>query len=323
MGTVEVLGDATRSGEWAAVRLLVDGDRIVRADAPGLDAALAGRTLIDAAKVGGEPLAVEALAAALGQVFVAEPDSRRVAVAMSSGVDSAVTLLRAAPNAIGVTLRLWQDPAGPSAERVCCSPDAVSAARATCHALGLPHVTLDLREEFRETVVAHFVSSYEAGDTPNPCTRCNGAFRFDALVAFATRAGRRSYAPGTTPASSTIAAVVSSLALPDANKDQSYMLASSIPRSGTASPFPLGWQTKEETRAEERARLAAARRPESKEACCLAGGDDRESWSGRAWRRRAVPIVDRRARPRRHEGYWRFAGAAAGIVVVAERPLRA
>ncbi len=68
---------------------------------------------------------------------------------MSGGVDSAVSLLRAAPNAIGVTLRLWQDPAGPSAERACCSPAAVSAARATCHALGVPHVTLDLREEFR------------------------------------------------------------------------------------------------------------------------------------------------------------------------------
>ena len=68
---------------------------------------------------------------------------------MSGGVDSAVALLRAAPNAIGVTLRLWLDPAGPSSERACCSPDAVIAARETCHRLGLPHVTLDLREEFR------------------------------------------------------------------------------------------------------------------------------------------------------------------------------
>ena len=41
----------------------------------------------------------------------------RIAVAMSGGVDSAVALLRAAPNAIGVTLRLWLDPAGPSSER--------------------------------------------------------------------------------------------------------------------------------------------------------------------------------------------------------------
>ncbi|MBA3381024.1 MAG: hypothetical protein H0T97_04040 [Actinobacteria bacterium] len=141
----EVIGDATRGDEWALVRLLVDGERIATADAHGLDRSLAGLTLFEAAAVGGEALAVEALAAALGQVFCAHPRPGRVAVAMSGGVDSAVTLLRAAPNAVGVTLRLWQDPAGPSSERACCSSEAVGAARAACHALGVPHVTLDLR----------------------------------------------------------------------------------------------------------------------------------------------------------------------------------
>ena len=48
---------------------------------------------------------------------------------MSGGVDSAVTLLRAAPNAVGVTLRLWQDPEAPDAERACCSSASVAAAR--------------------------------------------------------------------------------------------------------------------------------------------------------------------------------------------------
>ena len=102
---------------------------------------------------------------------------------MSGGVDSAVALLRAGSGAVGVTLRLWQDPAAPDTERACCSPAAVAAARATCHALGLPHVTLDLREEFKSTIVDPFAHAYEAGETPNPCMRCNGAFRFDALVA--------------------------------------------------------------------------------------------------------------------------------------------
>ena len=77
----------------------------------------------------------------------------RVLVAMSGGVDSAVALLHGGPEAVGVTLRLWLDPQGPSAERACCSPDAVIAAREACHALGRPHVTLDLREEFRRAIV--------------------------------------------------------------------------------------------------------------------------------------------------------------------------
>src|SRR5579862_1471409 len=133
---IESFGDSSRDGEWAAVRITVDGDRIVAADAPGLDRDLAGLTLLEAAAVGGETLAVDALANALGPVFRAGPDADRVAVGMSGGVDSAVALLRALPNAVGVTLRLWLDPAGPSAERACCSPEAVIAARETCHRLG-------------------------------------------------------------------------------------------------------------------------------------------------------------------------------------------
>src|ERR1043165_1364998 len=157
---VEAVGDASRDGRWALVSLAVEGDRIVSAEAEGLERPLAGLTLLEAAAVPGDMLAVDALANALAPVFRAEPDPRRVAVAMSGGVDSAVALLRAGPHAIGLTLRLGLDPEGPDAERACCSPEAVLAARATCHARGLPHVTLDLRTEFRKAVVEPFVRGY-------------------------------------------------------------------------------------------------------------------------------------------------------------------
>src|SRR4051794_25302868 len=185
----ESFGDATRDGDWAAVRLRIDGERIVEADASGLDRPLAGLTLLEAAAVGGDTLAVDALANALGPVFRAEPRPGRTAVAMSGGVDSAVALLRAGRDAIGVTLRLWLDPDGPSAERACCSPEAVIAARETCHRLGLPHVTLDLRDEFRRAIVTPFVRAYARGETPNPCIRCNGGFRLAGLLSFAPPAG--------------------------------------------------------------------------------------------------------------------------------------
>src|ERR671932_785323 len=193
---IEVVGDSARGGEFALVRLRVDGERIVEADADGLAEPLAGMTLLEAAAVGGETLPVDALANALASIFPADASPTRVAVAMSGGVDSAVALLRYAPDAIGVTLRLWLDPDGPDAERACCSPEAVLAARATCHSLGVPHVTLDLREEFRRAVVEPFVRGYVAGETPNPCIRCNGSFRFAELVAFARRAGAARLATG-------------------------------------------------------------------------------------------------------------------------------
>src|SRR5438067_6496649 len=193
---VEISGDSSKDGRWALVRLAVEGERIVRAEADGLVRPLEGLTLLEAAALGGEELAVDALANALGPVFRASPAPNRVAVAMSGGVDSAVALLRAGPEAIGVTLRLWLDPMGPDSERACCSPEAVLAARATCHALGRPHVTLDLREEFRRAVVGPFIRGYAAGETPNPCIRCNGSFRFAELLAFARRAGARRLATG-------------------------------------------------------------------------------------------------------------------------------
>ncbi|MGZ4355009.1 MAG: hypothetical protein ACXVZ4_15860, partial [Gaiellaceae bacterium] len=104
---VEVVGDSSRGEEWALVRLSVEGDRIVAADAPGMARPLEGLTLLEAAAVPGETLAADALANALGRVFCAKADPERTAVAMSGGVDSAVALLRAGGGALGVTLRLW------------------------------------------------------------------------------------------------------------------------------------------------------------------------------------------------------------------------
>ena len=91
--------------------------------------------------------------------------------------------------AIGLTLRLWIDPAAPAPDRACCAPASVRSARDLCHAHGMPHIALDLRDAFRDAVVEPFVAGYAAGETPNPCATCNGAFRFDALDRIATRLG--------------------------------------------------------------------------------------------------------------------------------------
>jgi tRNA-uridine 2-sulfurtransferase len=317
---IEVVGDASRGGAWALARLVVEGDRIVHADAKGLERPLQGLTLLEAAAVGGEMLAVDALANAIGPIFRAKPGADRVAVAMSGGVDSAVALLRAGRGAIGVTLRLWLDPDGPDTARACCSPEAVVAARETCHGLGLPHVTLDVRERFVQTVVDDFVRGYARGETPNPCTRCNGTFRFAELLRFARRAGagrlatghyarivvhrgRRLVARGVDPA-----------------KDQSYMLARVDPGVLDRLWFPLGDQTKEETRAEAAALgLAAAARSESQEACFLGGGDYRRFLERRGLTSEPGPVLDERgATIGRHDGFWRFTpGQRKGLGVVA------
>ena len=323
---IEAIGDSARGEHLAFVRLMVDGDRIVDADADGLERPLVGLTLLEAAAVPGETLAADALANALAEVFRAEPDPDRIAVAMSGGVDSAVALLRAGPRAIGVTLRLWLDPAGPDSERACCSPEAVIAARETCHGLGLPHITLDRRDEFRRAVVDPFVASYARGETPNPCGRCNGEFRFDELLAFAERAGAARLWTGH------YARVVERdgrkllARAADPDKDQSYMLAPLDPALLDRIEFPLGEQTKTETRAAAGAAgLDVADRRESQEACFLAGDDYRAFLERRGLAPEEGAIVDEEGRELgRHDGVWRYTpGQRRGIGVAAPEPLYA
>jgi tRNA-specific 2-thiouridylase len=202
----------------------------------------------------------------------------------------------------------------------------VLAARATCHALGIPHVTLDLRDEFRRAVVDPFVRGYERGETPNPCIRCNGGFRFGRLLAFARRAGAETLATGH------YAQIVEHRGRQllargtDPAKDQSYMLAQIDPAKLDRITFPLGMQTKGETRAEaERAGLEVAQRSESQEACFLAGDDYRSFLERRGLAAEEGAIVDQDGNEvGRHSGYWRFTpGQRKGLGISAGEPLYA
>jgi tRNA-specific 2-thiouridylase len=331
-----VCGDAIR------VELMIDDGRVVRArhrtfacpHATGA-AALAcelveGRSLLDAATVGaGEletalrpgdhnrecvALAADALHAALARAVdstTLPADEGRVAVAMSGGVDSAVALLKALEagmRPVGVTLRLWIDPAAPDSERACCSPMSVRAARSACHAAGVPHVTLDLRDRFRSEVVADFLDGHAAGRTPNPCVRCNGGFRFDALAAFADRIGAPLLATGhyaRVVRSNGRALLARGL---DPAKDQSYMLAGVPERILGRTWFPLGEQLKTETRKQASAAgLEAAGRRESQEVCFVGGGDHRSFLERHGGGGPAGDIVDTAGRVvGRHSGIHRF-----------------
>jgi tRNA-specific 2-thiouridylase len=223
-----------------------------------------------------------------------------------------------------VTLRLWTDPEGPSSERACCSPEAVLAARATCHSLGLPHVTLDLRDAFRRSVVEPFVRGYTRGETPNPCTRCNGDFRFAELLAFARRAGAARLATGHYARTARHRGRLLLARAADPDKDQSYMLARLDPAKLSRVWFPLGDQSKSETRAEAaRAGLAAAGRAESQEACFLAGDDYRTFLERRGLTAKQGPILDEQGRVLgAHDGYWRYTpGQRRGLGIAGGLPL--
>lgn len=252
---------------------------------------------------------------------------RRVAVAMSGGVDSAVAALLAreeGAEVVAVTVKLWSDPETDGA-KACCSPEAVLGARALAHQLGMPHFTLDLEEDFRRRVVDRFIGGYAEGSTPNPCILCNGEVRLAAMVDLAERLGAERlltghYARIVEDADGPLLATAA-----DSAKDQSYMLAALPPQLLSRLGFPLTELTKPEVR-EIAARhdLAVARKAESQDLCFLAGQGKRGFLRRHGGlRERDGAIVDSAGRTLgRHRGHHDFTvGQRRGIGVSAPEPL--
>jgi tRNA-specific 2-thiouridylase len=250
-----------------------------------------GAPLLEAAKIGAEEIALElgglsaakrhaaelaadALHRALGsaaRLARIAPEPGRALVAMSGGVDSAVAALLAAkesPETVGVTLELWSD-AENDGELSCCSAAAVRGARELAHGLGMAHLSIDLRAEFRAGVVEHWLADHAAGLTPNPCVRCNGNVRLDAMLELADALGSQTLATGHY-ARVEPGPLLRSAA--DPAKDQSYVLSALSPSSLARMRFPLGSLHKPQVRElAERAGLAVARRRDSQDLCFLAG----------------------------------------------------
>ena len=231
---------------------------------------------------------------------------------MSGGVDSAVALTKAIGvglSPVGMTLRLWVDPEAPHGERACCSPEAVRSARDTCHRLGVPHLAIDLRDEFRHAVVDDFV----CGPRGRPGRRiraCAATARFGSRrsSAVADRIGAARIATGHYARIERRDGTALVARGADPAKDQSYMLASVPSEILERCWFPLGGQTKVETRSEARAAgLAAAEAAESQEVCFVGGGDHRALVERLGGAGRSGDIVDSTGRVLgTHAGLHRF-----------------
>ena len=257
-----------------------------------------------------------------------EPSSRRTLVAMSGGVDSAAAAqlaLDAGDEVIAVTLELWADPAT-DGDKSCCSPQAVLGARDLAQSMGIPHITLDLRERFRAQVVDHFLDGYAAGRTPNPCVRCNGEVRFDAMLELADFLGAARLATGHYARIARDEHGPLVRAATDPVKDQSYMLAKLDPALLDRLSFPLGGLTKDAVRQLARdAGLPVADKRESQDLCFVAGLGGRAFLQRHGGPRLRTPgeIVDRQGRVvGRHDGHHNYTvGQRRGLGISTPEPL--
>lgn len=225
-------------------------------------------------------------------------DPNRVIVGMSGGVDSSVAaglLVEQGFACIGITIKTYryEDVGGNVGnDSSCCSLDGINDARRICLQLGMPHYTVDFSETFRKNVIDYFIDDYMAGNTPNPCVRCNRTIKWREMLRKADALGAEYIATGhyaiiRHDASTGRRWIQRS---PDPNKDQSYMLWSVEQEHLARTLFPLAGFTKPESRAEGvRLGLDIASKGESYEICFIPDNDYRR------FLRDNVPDMEQRA----------------------------
>jgi len=205
----------------------------------------------------------------------------KVVVGMSGGIDSsaaAAILVDQGYDVEGVTLKVWHEGDNPDRrwqDRSCCK---VGLARYVAKRLGFPHHEIDVQGAFREAVIEDFINGYMAGETPNPCVRCNERIKFGYLFRVAQDLGADFLATGhyarigkDDQGNPFLKEGI------DQAKDQSYFLYRLKPAVLSRLIFPLGSTLKSDTmRWIESLDLPPDEMRESQEICFVTEGDYRE-----------------------------------------------
>ncbi len=258
---------------------------------------------------------------------------RKVAVAMSGGVDSSVAaalLVAAGWDVVGLTMKLARLPAEACLSdklRSCCGFRAAEDAARVASALGIPHHLVDFHAAFERRVIAPFLREYARGRTPNPCILCNRSVKFDLLLDYARELGAEALATGhyARVARDGPRGEWRLLKGRDRVKDQSYFLYATTQAKLARTLMPVGGLTKREVREKARALgLPTADKTESQEICFVP--DDDYAAFLRARRPGAFmpgPITDLEGRILgQHTGLPGFTiGQRRGMGVSAPRPL--
>ena len=215
--------------------------------------------------------------------------NRRVFVAMSGGVDSSVAaalLKQEGHEVTGVFFRGWEPYLSPSTSLdsvrdkslgtnhsgqvgVICDwrEERRSALRAAA-VLGIPLLTHDASEEYRQKIVEPMIADYRAGRTPNPDVLCNRLIKFDSLWNFAQAHGAEMLATGHYAQKKLLGSSCQLLASTDKNKDQTYFLWTLTQTDLAHTLFPIGGYHKKKVRELAKYfKLATANKPDSQGLC--------------------------------------------------------
>lgn len=198
---------------------------------------------------------------------------KKVAVAMSGGVDSSLTaalLIEQGYDVIGVTMTLSEE------SREVGGSTAVSDAKKVADALNIPHYVVNYHKKFKDDVIKYFISEYAKGRTPNPCVRCNNTVKFGSLLKDCLELGADYVATGhyaRIEQDKNTGRYLLKKGL-DERKDQSYVLYTLTQDVLKHFMLPLGNYSKEKTRElAGKMNLPVANKPESQEICFIPNDD--------------------------------------------------
>lgn len=194
------------------------------------------------------------------------PKPDRVLVALSGGVDSAVTVRILEQQGFAVQAAVIRF--SPAHDK------AVQAAQTAAAELGVPLSVLQGEQAFRQAVIGPFCRMYAEGRTPSPCILCNPGVKFRLLAEEADRLGIRYIASGHYARCLEQDGIHHIARAQSSTRDQSYMLYR-LPQEILARLcLPLGEFEKTEIR-EMAAELGLsnANAPDSQEICFIPDGD--------------------------------------------------
>lgn len=242
----------------------------------------------------------------------------KIAAAMSGGADSAATaiILKAqGHDVLGLHMSVVEP-----AERWETEWDQ---AKAVADHIGIPILRLDLRAQFKSTVIRYFIDEYKSGRTPSPCPVCNRDIKMTLLLEAATKEGCAAMATGHYAILEDTPAGPALFRGKDRLKDQSYFLFSLSPKMLEMLRLPMGVKTKRWAREFLKERgVPVWDRDESQDVCFLSG-DYRDFLSKSGVPFEPGPVINKEGEIiGRHKGFPGYTiGQRRGLGVCAERPL--
>lgn len=209
-------------------------------------------------------------------------DMKKVLIAMSGGIDSTVAamlLQEQGYDLVGVTYRTFDSISKGCMEKEkgCCSVDSLFEAKRMAQDLGFEHHILDIRQEFKDTVITNFIGEYLRGRTPNPCVVCNSTIKWGKIIETADELGCQYVSTGHYARIGHQNGRWYLRKGADESKDQTYFLWTLTQENLARTIFPLGELTKPEVRriALEHGYEKLSKKVESQEICFIPENDYR------------------------------------------------